>query len=83
MTRSHLNKKRLECQDSTKARIVNYLGIRETRVIRKYLSFPIMAGHSSRIDFNFTIDKIRSKLKTWNAIRLSLLQLLYATQVST
>lgn len=47
-------------------------GIAETSNLGHYLGFPLKFGRQLSSDFNFILDKVRSKLQGWKANNLSL-----------
>ena len=48
------------------------LGFQSTRHLGKYLGFPIRHRGGSNQDFNFVLDKVKSKLAGWKANLLSM-----------
>jgi hypothetical protein len=45
--------------------MVSIMGIRNTSSLDKYLGFPIFHGRMKRVDYEFLIDKVQSRLASW------------------
>jgi len=45
--------------------MVSVTGIRNTSSLDKYLGFPIFHGGMKKVDYEFLIDKVQSRLASW------------------
>ena len=68
---------------SDKEALSDILGFQQTECLGKYLGFPIKHKAGSNQDFNFVLDKVKSKLAGWKANLLSMVGRMVLVQASS
>ena len=68
---------------SDKEALSDILGFQQTECLGKYLGFPIKHKGNSSQDFNFVLDRVKSKLAGWQANLLSMAGKVVLVQASS
>ena len=66
-----------------KKALSDILGFQQTKCLGKYLGFLIKHKGGSNQDFNFALDKVKSKLAGWKANLLSMVRRMVLVQASS